>query len=53
MCCSVNGSVCLVCCLSDSGCYLLLNVMEVLSVCGGALLDRFCMVFQIMCVLCL
>ena len=32
---------------------LLLNVMEVLSVGGVALLDRPCMVFQIMCVLCL
>ena len=32
---------------------LLLNVMEVFSVCGGALLDRPCMVFQIVCVLCL
>ena len=32
---------------------LLLNVMEVFSVCGGALLDRSCMVFQRMCVLCL
>ena len=32
---------------------LLLNVMEVFSVGGGALLDRPCMVFQIMCVLCL
>ena len=30
---------------------LLLNVMEVLSVDGGALLDRPCMVFQRMCVL--
>ena len=28
---------------------LLLNVMEVLSVSGGALLDRPCMIFQIMC----
>ena len=61
MCCSVNGSVCLVCSLFDSicelfgetirnmfgcGCYLLLNVMQVFSVCGGALLDRPCMVFQ-------
>ena len=27
---------------------LLLNVMEVFSVGGGALLDRLCMVFQIM-----
>ena len=32
---------------------LLLNVMDVLSVCGGALLDRPCMVFQRVCVLCL
>ena len=32
---------------------LLLNVMDVFSVGGGALLDRPCMVFQIMCVLCL
>ena len=31
---------------------LLLNVMEVFSVGGGVLLDRPCMVFQIMCVLC-
>ena len=32
---------------------LLLNVMDVFSVCGGALLDRSCMVFQRVCVLCL
>ena len=32
---------------------LLLNVMDVFSVCGGALVDRPCMVFHIMCVLCL
>ena len=32
---------------------LLLNVMELLCVFGGALLDRPCMVFHIMCVLCL
>ena len=32
---------------------LLLNVMDVFSVGGGALLDRLCMVFQRMCVLCL
>ena len=32
---------------------LLLNVMEVFSLCGGALLDRPCMVFQRVCVLCL
>ena len=29
---------------------LLLNVMDVFSVCGGALLDRSCMVFQRVCV---
>ena len=28
---------------------LLLNVMDVFSVCGGALLDRPCMVFQRVC----
>ena len=32
---------------------LLLNVKDVFSVGGGALLDRPCMVFQIMYVLCL
>ena len=32
---------------------LLLNAMEEFSVCGGALLDRPCMVFQRVCVLCL
>ena len=32
---------------------LLLNVMDVFSVCGVALLDRPCMVFQRVCVLCL
>ena len=32
---------------------LLLNVMEVFSEGGGALLDRLCMVFQRKCVLCL
>ena len=32
---------------------LFLNVMEVFSVCGGALLDKSCMVFHILCVLCL
>ena len=32
---------------------LLLNVMEVFSVCGGALLDIPCMVFHKMGVLCL
>ena len=62
--CSVNVSVCFVCCVFDSVCelfgetmgvvaILLLNVMDVFSVCGGALLDRPCMVFQRVCVLCL
>ena len=32
---------------------LLLNVMDVFSVCGGALLDIPCMVCQRVCVLCL
>ena len=32
---------------------LLLNVMEVFSVCGGALLDTPCMVGQRMCMVCL
>ena len=32
---------------------LLLNDMDVFSVGGGALLDRPCMVFHRMCVLCL
>ena len=32
---------------------LLMNVMDVFSVGGGVLLDRPCMVFQRMCVLCL
>ena len=67
MCYSVNVSVCFVCCVLDSVCelfgetirnvgvvaILLLNVMDVFSVCGGALLDRPCMVFQRVCVLCL
>ena len=68
LCCPVNGSVCFVCCVFDSVCelfgetirnmlgvfvILLLNVMELLSVVGGALLNRPCMVFHRMCVLCL
>ena len=64
MCCSVNGSVCLVCCVfvnclvkQFAICLgvvviLLLNVMEVFGVGGGALLDKPCMVFQRICVLC-
>ena len=61
----VNVSVCFVCCVfvnclvkQFAMCVgvvaiLLLNVMDVFSVCGGALLDRPCMVFQRVCVLCL
>ena len=66
--CSVGVSVCLEGCVFDSVCelfsetirmcfgvvaILLLNVIDVFSVGGGALLDRPCMVFQIMCVVCL
>ena len=53
LCFSVNGSLCFVCCMSDSVCelfgeticvgvviILLLNVMELFSVVGGALLHR-------------
>ena len=63
MCCSDNGYVRLVCLTVFVNCLvkqfaiclgvvviLLLNVIEVFSVCGGALLDRPCMVFYIMCV---
>ena len=44
MCCSVNGSVCLVCgvfgeTIRNVFAILLLNVMEVFNVGGGALLD--------------
>ena len=65
LCFSVNGSVCFVCCVFMNclviqfaiclGVFaiLLLNVMDLLSVVGGALLDRPCMVFQRMCVVCL
>ena len=67
MCFSVNGSVvCLVCFTVFVNCLvkqfamclgmvaiLLLNLMEVFSVCAGDLLDRPCMVFQRMCVVCL
>ena len=67
LCCPVNGSVCFVCCVFDGVCelfsetirnmfgsmFFLLNVMELLCVVGGALLDRPCMVFHIMCVLCM
>ena len=65
LCCPVNGSVCFVCCVFVNSLVkpfaiclgviviLLLNVMELLSVVGGALLDRPCMVLHRMCVLCL
>ena len=65
MCCSVNGSVCLVYCVfvnclvkQFAICLsvvviLLLTVMDVFSVCGGTMLDIPCMVFHRMCVLCL
>ena len=68
VCCSVNVSVvlCVACLTVFVNCLvkqfamcvgvvaiLLLNVMDVFSVCGGALLDRPCMVFQRVCVLCL
>ena len=61
--CSVGVSVCFVCCVfvnclvkQFAMCLgvvaiLLLNVIDVFSVGGGALLDRPCMVFQRMCVL--
>ena len=63
--CSVGVSVCLVCCMfvnclvkQFAMCLgvvaiLLSNVMNVFSVGVGVLLDRPCMVFQRMCVLCL
>ena len=62
VCCSVNVSVCFMCCVfvnclvkQFAMCLgvvaiLLLNVMDVFSVCGGALLDIPCMVFQRVCV---
>ena len=64
MCCSVNGlfDLCIACLTVFVNCLvkpfaiclgvvviMLLNVMEVFSVGGGALLDTPCMVFQRMC----
>ena len=56
MCCSVNGSVCLVCCVfvnclvkqfSICLCVVVIECyVEVLRVGGGTLLDRPCIVFQ-------
>ena len=68
MCCSANGSVCLVCCVFNSvcelfgetirnvcgcSCYFVVECYGSVSVGGGTLLDIPYMVFQIMCVLCL
>ena len=64
VCCSVNVSVCFVCCgltvfvkqlamCLGVVAILLLNIMDVFSMCGGALLDTPCMVCQRVCVLCL
>ena len=58
LCCSANESVCELFGETIRNMFgliviLLLNVMEVLSVGGGALLDRPCMIYQRMCVLCL
>ena len=68
LCVSLLMDLFVVCCMFDSVCelfdekfaiclgvfaILLLNVMEVFSVCGGALLDIPCMVFQRVYVLCL
>ena len=64
MCCSVNGAVCLVCCVFVNClvkqfaiclgvvAILLLDVMELFSVDGCALLDRPGMDLQRMCMLC-
>ena len=52
----VYMSVCFVCCVLDSVCELFSETIRNVfgcSVCGGALLDRPCMVFQRVCVLCL
>ena len=57
LCCPVNGSGCFVSCVFVNCLVkqfaMLLNVMELLCVVGGAVLDRPCMVFHRMCVLCL
>ena len=64
VCCSVNVSVCFVLRVCElfgetirnvfgCSCYFVLNVMDVFNVCGVSLLDRPCMVFQRVCVLCL
>ena len=59
LCCPVNGSFCFVCCVfvnclvKQFAICLGVFVILLLSVVGGALLDRPCMVFHRMCVLCL
>ena len=68
MCCSVNVSVCFVCCVlvnclvkQFAMCLgvvailllLLLNGMDVFSGCGDTMLVRSCMIFQGVCVLCM
>ena len=68
VCFSVNVSVCSVCCVLDSvcelfgetirnvfgcSCYFVVECYGVFGVCGGALLDSPCMVFQRVCDLCL
>ena len=40
-------------CLGVFAILLLMNVVDLFSVAGGAILDNPCMVFQRMCVLCL
>ena len=59
MCCSVNGSVCVVCCVFDSVCELFGETIRNVfggwrfSVGEGALLNKLCMDFETICVLCL
>ena len=59
LCCPVKGSVCFVCCVfvnclvKQFAICLGVFVILLLSVVGGALLNRPCMVFHRMCVLCL
>ena len=50
---SPRGPMCFRCLIFNVSGPCELNVMDVFSVCGGALLDRPCMVFQRVCVLCL
>ena len=63
ICCSVNGSVCLVCLtvfvnyfVKQFSIYMgvvVILLLNVVNVSGGTLLDKHLMVFQRMCVLCL